>query len=261
MSELLQEVQSFYDTQVKRKLRDFVEGNDRVERAWQTIDRWAPTNPQRILEVGCGIGHICWRMSRRWPNAHIVGWDISPQSISIATKLFGSSRLSFFQGAILHNQLENKFDLIVLMDVYEHIPSWERPKVHEILKERRSDEGRIVLSFPTPRHLTWLREHSPNEIQPVDEDISPSTIVSLANDAECEILLYQEVGVWHEGDYAHAVLGKRSGWTSIVPHDSEKQGIRTRLSKLLLKKAPALLPSRASRLELVHQLFGEAFYK
>lgn len=259
MSELLEEVKAFYATQVKRKLRDFVEGNDRVELAWQTIEQWAPPNPRRILEVGCGIGHISWRLSRRWPCAHVLGWDISGESITLAQKLFASSRLSFVQGAILEDRADNQFDLIVLMDVYEHLPSWERPRVHDMLKERRSDEGRIVLSFPTPRHLAWLRMHQPKEIQPVDENVNASTIVSLANDVECDVLLYQEVGVWHEGDYAHAVLGKRSGWAPVIKRDSEQQGIRTRISQLLVKKAPPLIPSRASRLDMVRQRLGEDF--
>jgi len=261
MNDLSDEVKSYYATQVRRKLKDFIDGNDRVERAWQTIDQWSPINPLRILEMGCGIGHICWRMARRWPTAHVVGWDISPESISLATRLFGSSHLSFVQGETFEGRLTNKFDLIVLMDVYEHIPSWERLRVHNILKEHLSDKGRIILSFPTPRHLTWLRENHPEEIQPVDENISASTILALADDVDCELLLYQEVGVWHEGDYAHAVLGKRTSWNSVVQHASQEQGIKTRLANLLLKKAPPLLPPRASRVDLVRQRLGEELYK
>src|SRR5439155_10736100 len=103
----------------------------------------------------------------------------------------------------------DKFDLIVLMDVYEHIAVVDRLGLHQALKDLCNDHGRIVLSFPTPGYLAWLRQHQPDQIQPVDENISIETIAALASDTNTEVLLYQEVNVWHEGDYAHAVLGRR----------------------------------------------------
>jgi trans-aconitate methyltransferase len=260
MSNLLEEVKSYYATQVKRKLRDFVEGNDRVERAWQTLEQWAPPNPQRILEVGCGIGAICWRMSRRWPQAQIVGLDVSPESIELAKKLFSSPKLSFVEGILAKGVLPDKFDLIVLMDVYEHIAVQDRPGVHQMLKDILNDEGRIVLSFPTPRHQAWLRQHEPEEIQPIDEDIALGPISSFAFDSDCEILLYQEVGIWHEGDYAHAVLGKGRGWTAVKKGESRHRNILMRISELFSKKTAPLLPSRSVRLQLVRERLGSSAY-
>ena len=73
-------VATFYDANISGKLEGFVEGNPRVERAWETIDNWASANPHRILEIGCGIGDICWRMSRRWTASQVEGLDISRKS-------------------------------------------------------------------------------------------------------------------------------------------------------------------------------------
>ena len=88
MTELLEKAKTYYDGQIARKLRDFVEGNERVELAWQTIEQWAPPDPRRILEIGCGIGDISWRMTRRWPECEVVGLEISRKSLEIAEKLF-----------------------------------------------------------------------------------------------------------------------------------------------------------------------------
>lgn len=260
MTELLDQAKTFYDAQVARKLRDFVEGNDRVERAWQTIDGWAPAHPRRILEIGCGIGDICWRMTRRWPEAEVVGLDISPKSLEIARKLFGSSRLSFVEGPLVKGRVAGKFDLIMLMDVYEHVVVGDRPGLHEALRELRNGGGRIVLSFPTPRHLAWLRQYHADEIQPVDEDVSIDTVLALARDGGTEVLLYEEVAVWHEGDYAHAVLGKREGWIEVAETDPPKQGIRKKIRKLLLRRAEPLVPPRSQRLALVHQRLSPEYY-
>lgn len=260
MNKSLQEVKTYYNEHVIGKLKGFVEGNQRVELAWLTIEQWSPANPKRILEIGCGIGDICWRFSRLWSESELVGLDVSPKSLEIAQKLFGSSRLSFIEGPLVKDKLVGKFDLIVLMDVYEHIAAAERPALHQALKELRSEGGRIVLSFPTPRHLAWLRQHQPEEIQPVDEDTNAATIQALAEDTETEVLLYQEVDVWHEGDYAHAVLGKREGWVAAANTYPPKRGIKEMIRQLQLGKAEPLVPPRSQRLALVHQRLGLESY-
>lgn len=256
MNQSIAEVKSYYDKHVASKLKGFVEVNARAERAWLTIEQWTQKNPQRILEVGCGIGDICWRMTRRWPESEVVGLDVSPKSLEIARKLFGSSRLSFVEGPLIKGKVIGKFDLIVLMDVYEHIAVADRSALHEALRELRSDGGRIVLAFPTPSKQANLRQCHPDQIQPVDEDIDLATILALAGDIKAEVLLYQEVNVWHEGDYAHAVLGKHNGWNPAA----NNRGIKAKLRQRLLGKAKPHLPSRSQRLALVHQRLGIKSY-
>jgi len=250
---------TFYDANVSGKLEGFVEGNLRVECAWKTIDKWAPTNPARILEIGCGIGDISWRMARKWTGSRVIGLDISPKSVEMARKLFGSSRLSFVEGHLGAETFTDKFDLIVLMDVYEHIAVVDRPGLHQVLKDLSSDEGRIVLSFPTPGHLAWLRQHHPDQIQPVDENISIETIAALANDTNTEVLLYQEVSVWYEGDYAHAVLLRRRKWDAAAVH-MPTTGMIGKIRKLLVDRAEPLVPPRPQRLTWVHQKLGRQCY-
>jgi SAM-dependent methyltransferase len=243
-------VTSYYDAHAKGKLRGFVEGNARVECAWATIERWVREAPRRILEVGCGIGDVSWRMSRRWAESEVVGLDISPRSLRVARKLFPDPRITFCEGPLVPGRLEGEFDLIVLMDVYEHIAVGDRPALHAALKMLRSDSGRIVLSFPTPRHLAWLRRHQPDQIQPVDEDITVETMAELARETDTVTLCYEEVGVWHEGDYAHAVLGVSQGWDG-----------QPRAMPAGQHRPPApLVPSRAARLERVRRKLGSGAY-
>ena len=251
---------TFYDANVSGKLEGFVEGNPRVERAWKTIDKWAPTNPDHILEIGCGIGDICWRMTRKWTGSHVVGLDISPKSIEMARKLFGSSRLSFVDGPLRAETFTDKFDLIVLMDVYEHIAVVDRLGLHQVLKDLCNDHGRIVLSFPTPGYQAWLRQHHPDQIQPVDENVSIETIAALASDTNTEVLLYQEVNVWHEGEYGHAVLGRRKGDAAAINTHTLNIGLVGKIRRLLIDRAEPLVPPRPQRLALVHQMLGRQCY-
>mgnify|MGYP000303681705 CR=1 FL=1 len=217
MGSSCREIQAYYDKHLSQKVRDLKHGNPRVEQAWQTVQRWAPKSPLRILEIGCGIGLICHRMGELWPDAHVTGLDISPKSIETARSLFVSPRLSFIQGKLEEGVVSGFFDLIVMMDVYEHIKIEDRNEVHEFLKKILDLEGRVILSFPTPRHQKWLRNNYPDQIQPVDEDIEVECITSMAKNTDTRLVMYQEVDVWHRGDYAHAVLAKTQNWEKHAP--------------------------------------------
>lgn len=260
MNTLPNEIRDYYDSQVQGKLRGFVEGNARVECAWSTIEKWAGDEPNRILEVGCGIGDISWRMSRRWTRSQVVGLDVSHRSLQLAEALFGGSRLSFCEGPLVKGRLSGPFDLIVLMDVYEHICVENRRELHEAIKDLKSENGRIVLAFPTPRHLAWLKIHQPDRIQPVDEDITIETMSQMAHETGTDVLCYKEVGVWHEGDYAHAVLGQRVGWKDVHQPVHTPHGIMTKMRDLFCKPPELLVPPRLERLARVLQRLGQDCY-
>jgi SAM-dependent methyltransferase len=257
-----EDIQAFYDSNTKRKIIDFIEGNDRVERAWQTLVEWSPKSPKRILEIGCSIGYISWRMSKLWQKSEVIGLDVSPKTLEIAIKLFASSRLSFVEGPLLKGKIEGKFDLVVMIDVYEHIKLSERPKLHGALQELLEDSGRIFLAFPTMRHLEWLREHNPSEIQPVDEDVDVQSMIQLAKDTNSEVLLYKDISVWNEGDYAHAVIGKRNvdwgyctGKTSLA--NEMKKSVKIWISEMSVADKNRIFPSKKTKLKMIHEKLGK----
>jgi trans-aconitate methyltransferase len=252
----------YYDGRVASKVQDFVDGNQRVDRAWITIREWGPPLPKTIIEIGCGIGTICWRLKQRWPDARVVGVDISYKSLEIAKQLFELPGLSFVQGPMTNTLLPDKCDLLVLMDVYEHVSISDRPTFHDALKHVLNRFGRIILSFPTPRHLAWLRTHNPGEIQPVDEDINVETMLSLAKDLGIDVLLYQEVSVWHQGDYAHSVLGTNDQLLSVESSPSSQgltQRIVKKFARQMKRRSSDLITSREDRLSLVKERLGPSY--
>lgn len=94
-----------------------------AERDRRHFDRWAPTydrsvlqplifspthvavlraatdagaHPREVLDLGCGTGRLLERAAERWPDAHLVGIDPSPQMIAEARhKHAGDSRFRF----------------------------------------------------------------------------------------------------------------------------------------------------------------------
>ena len=204
----LETVQAYYDERVDGKIRDFTHANPRIEAAVQLVAEWAPPKPKRILEIGCGIGATCWRMARAWPEAEVIGADVSLLSIEVAKTCFRRPNLSYRAGLVTEGVFAGSFDLVVLMDTYEHIARGDRTSLHRAIKSFLGGEARLVMTVPTPAVLSYLREESPSEIQPVDEDVTPQDIVVLARDTDTQLLYYREVGIWRYGDYAHVVVGR-----------------------------------------------------
>lgn len=263
-----QDVRAYYDSQTSRKIKNFTEGNRRVNMALRSLMRFAPDDPKRILEIGCGIGSVCWYMGQEWPNAQITGIDISPKSVELAIKVFGSKNIEFIEGAFSPEVTSKKYNLIVLMDVYEHVPLVDRPFLHKALHEARDSLGIIFLSFPTPAHLNWLRVHKPTEIQPVDEDVTLQMVAQLAEDTDTEIMYYEEIDIWRKRDYAHVVLGPHNQMTFPCQQNAaksadlpqKKQTTIGKFKKYILKQLFQTSPSWKRR-EWVRGRLGDDVYR
>jgi SAM-dependent methyltransferase len=269
MPSSLVDVRTYYDARVERQLRDFVNGNRRVERAWMAVEHFAPLAPRRILEVGCGIGAISWRMTRCWPSAEVVGLDVSPEQLRVAEILFASSRLRFVEGPLVSGLIPGPLDLVVLLDVYEHIDPRDRSTLQSTLEGLLSDDARVVITTPTPRHLRWLRKNHPDEIQPIDEDITVETLLEFASSTGTDLCYYKEIGVWHEGDYLHSVMRKKTRWVPVVGAPRSRTRLARWLGKLprmfplrwLLKlprvRHDSAIPSKSERAALVRERLGD----
>jgi trans-aconitate methyltransferase len=254
---------AFYDAHVDGKIRDFVDGNRRVDAAWRTIDRWMPPAPARALEIGCGLGAMSWRLARKWPDAVVFGTDTSEQSIACGRRLFHEPKLSFGVASVDSIEAGEGWDVIVLIDVYEHIPEKNRESFNRHLRRLLRRNGRIVLTFPTARYQRWLRTAMPEKLQPVDEDVDIAAITALADACSIDVLMFEVVSVWNGGDYAHAVLGT-SHLEELVPAPPVEP---PPFSDRLAGKWPGLFrpsgewPSRPVRLSMIESSFGPDGYR
>jgi SAM-dependent methyltransferase len=230
------EVENYYDARVEAKLRDFTHFNPRIEAAIETIAEWAPANPRRVLEIGCGIGATSWRMARAWPRAEVIGYDISPVSIDVARRCFKLPNLSYHIAQNEQGAPEGTFDLIVMMDVYEHVHRQDRTKLHGAIRSMLTDESRCVFSIPTPLLQQTMRISSPEDLQPVDEEIAIEDVVRLAEETDTHVLYFRELGIWQYGDYAHFVLGRYALLKAVALRECRPErflGFKHRMRRLL----------------------------
>jgi SAM-dependent methyltransferase len=244
-------IKRYYDERIDRKIWDFTSANPRIEAALEALIAWIPKNTANILEIGCGIGASSWRIARLCRQAKVLGVDISPRSIEVARTCFRSDNLSFRDTELRNGSVSEKFDFVVMMDVYEHIAVGQRPDLHAFIAGALTASGRIFLSVPTPQHLQFLRDRHPEEIQPVDEDIDVAVLQRLSEEIDGRLLFYREVSIWHTGDYAHAVIGRDRHMAELPAGQPPQQSIAARLGLAALLNTDARKVSKREREKIV----------
>jgi ubiquinone/menaquinone biosynthesis C-methylase UbiE len=102
----------------------------------------APRGGERVLEVGCGAGHVL----QTFENTRRTGIDLSPTMLARARRRLGHS-VTLLQGAA--EQLpfpDASFDIVVCTEVLEHTVAPER--VLRELMRVAAPAGRVVVSIP-----------------------------------------------------------------------------------------------------------------
>lgn len=98
--------------------------------------------PRTVCDVGCGAGEILRRLQGELPfDTRLVGYDISPQAISLCREK-ENARLQFVCGDFLQSGREPQ-DLLLLLDVFEHVPDYLG-----FLAALRTKARRFVLHIP-----------------------------------------------------------------------------------------------------------------
>ena len=89
---------------------------------FQMISRHALA-PKTICEVGCGAGEVLAQLQRRLPDdCRFWGYDISPQAFALSQSR-ANERLQFRQ-ADLFAEPETTFDLVLVVDLIEHLDDY-----------------------------------------------------------------------------------------------------------------------------------------
>ncbi len=104
-----------------------------------------------ILDAGSGFGQYCYRISRVFPGADILGVDVKQEQMDDCNQFFSrigkGSKVRFEVADLTQYKLANRFDLILSIDVMEHIA--EDEKVFENFSQSLHKGGMLLISTPS----------------------------------------------------------------------------------------------------------------
>jgi SAM-dependent methyltransferase len=238
------DIASFYDGFTSRLLRDYVYGNARVEAAVGHVCDHITTTHASVLDVGCGIGYsaAAYAAAHPWVNVH--GVDISPRNIDAARRLFADARVSFAVSSMDAPPDGAPFDVIALIDVYEHVPRQNWSCFNDVLRRTLSLRGCLVMTAPSALHQGYLATHDPEGLQVIDETIGMEDVLALCSALEATLTCYKHVTMWNTNDYVHVVIEREPRYERIARRPTRRHARWERLRALVGHEHPRTVRQR-----------------
>lgn len=112
------------------------------------------SNKNKILEVGCGDGRLCYEIKNS--GLEIVGVDYSERAINFA-KLFNPN-IKFYIQNIENLDLNEKFDIIICMEILEHFIPKKIPNILSNISKVLKKDGKLIITVPT-KNLPLSKKH------------------------------------------------------------------------------------------------------
>jgi SAM-dependent methyltransferase len=138
--------------------------------------------PERVLDVGCGLGLLCFAMHRLWPNATFVGSDIDRARLREARDMAreqGLERSVSFEHVDDYDPNDGH-DVVTCVDVLEHV-SDDTAFVATLFAATRPG-GRLLLHVPALVKRRYLAEF-PEQADHVRPGYDAPTLVALLRNA------------------------------------------------------------------------------
>ncbi|MEW6614146.1 MAG: class I SAM-dependent methyltransferase [Thermodesulfobacteriota bacterium] len=111
----------------------------------------------KILDAGCGPGLFTFFLAKRFPQAQVIGCDISRDDIEFCNREKINRKIdnvSFVCCDLFELKENEEYDLIYSIDVLEHI-SWNQ-KVMENIYHALQSEGIFYLAMPSEKDHRYL---------------------------------------------------------------------------------------------------------
>ena len=98
----------------------------------------------KILDLGCGGGIVCEPLARI--GFDVTGIDFVKSNIDIAKNHAQKSKLKikYFHKNISSLNLNKKYDVILLLEVLEHLDDWQN--IINILNKNLKSQGKLIIS-------------------------------------------------------------------------------------------------------------------
>lgn len=136
-------------------------------RAWyvrrevrRLLDAIPSGRPLRVLDAGTGFGQYAYFVARTFPNAEIRAVDVKQQYLDRARRFVDQTpyadRVTWAIDDLTELESEGPFDLILAVDVMEHIP--EDETVFEHFERVLRPGGHVIINTPSDQGGSDVQE-------------------------------------------------------------------------------------------------------
>ena len=127
--------------------------------------------PEHIADAGSGFGQYVYYLSNKFPDSLITGLDIKQEQVDDCNAFFSSihrsDRVSFEYADLTKLDVEEAFDLVLSVDVMEHIED-DRTVLQRLYKGLRPG-GYLLISTPSDQGGSDV--HHEHEESFIDEHV------------------------------------------------------------------------------------------
>lgn len=114
-------------------------------------DKVESFKPKSVLDIGCGDGRLLGLLDK---NINKAGVDFSEKAISFAKVFY--PEIKFYKKDA--REIDEEFDMVVVMEVLEHIPDENIDSLLKTLEKQTNKGGQCIISVPT-KIQTLNRKH------------------------------------------------------------------------------------------------------
>lgn len=120
------------------------------------LEKVRALSPTSVADIGTGDGRLVRELANALPDTPVTGVDYSERAIQLARAL--NPGLDFRCLDIIKEPLEERFDIITLIEVFEHIPLDLAPGFAAALKPLVREGGHLIVTVPH-RNIPVSRKH------------------------------------------------------------------------------------------------------
>jgi len=213
------DVSKYYDSEWAKLEKEKLTGiNSRHRYILKFLLENGMKSSDSILEIGCGIGTLSSFICSKLKKGHLTGVDISPETIEQNKIRYKHlNNVKFIVSDMTDFSIDEKYDIIILPDVLEHIPIEAHDNIFKTIKDLIKPDGFIFINIPNPYALEYLHVHHKELLQIIDQPIYTNILLNTVYKYDFYIDNLKTYSVFYEEpDYQMMVLKPRKAFESMT---------------------------------------------
>lgn len=133
------------------------QGDSKLRQSYHDVlDRQLTSQPQHILDLGCGVGLSTFTLQQVYPDAKITGLDLSPYFLAVAN--YRNNKIDWVHASAENTNLPSKsFDLVSACLVFHELPQTAAKAIFTEARRLLKPGGYLSIMDMNPRSKAFAK--------------------------------------------------------------------------------------------------------